>query len=172
MCDYLSKNTASSFKKDTYLVEGKAISETISSEFRSSSEYGMHLAMKKVSEHQGMGAFFSSGIKMQLECGFGVMPVVMCIGTIGALVLANKNWFLEVLGTPFVPLLKLLQIPEAELASKTMIVDFTDMLSIYHCSKFYYSSNDKIYCCSNLVTQLIYLSEVGGLILAGLKITC
>ena len=43
---------------------------------------------------------------------FGVLPVVMCIGTL-ALMLANNTPIFDYLGMPFMPLLELLQVPEA-----------------------------------------------------------
>ena len=48
---------------------------------------------------------------------FGVLPSVMAIGTI-ALVLANYTPIFEILGKRFLPLLELLQVPEAVAASK------------------------------------------------------
>ena len=56
---------------------------------------------------------------------FGVLPVVMAIGTC-ALMLAEHP-HLQLAGAPFVPLLELLQLPEAEAASKTIMVGFADM---------------------------------------------
>ena len=97
---------------------------------------------------------------------FGVLPTVMCIGTI-ALVLANTTQIFEVLGLPFLPLLELLNIPEALAASKTMVVGFTDMFTTTIIAAEAISSNmTKFIVATVSVTQLIYLSEVGGLILA------
>ena len=96
---------------------------------------------------------------------FGVLPVVMCIGTL-ALVLANNTTIFDTLGLQFLPLLNLLDVPEAELASKTMIVGFTDMFtpSIIAASTIT-SEMTRFIVAVISVTQLIYLSEVGGLIL-------
>lgn len=154
-----------SLKPDSYLVKDRAIPEDIPAGFSSSSEYGLHLALKRVSEHKGIGEFFSNGMKNAVGMWFGVMPVVMAIGTI-ALVLANNTEIFTILGKPFMPLLNLLQIPEAEIASKTMIVGFTDMFTpAIIIAEGATSQMTKFIVAVISVTQLIYLSEVGGLIL-------
>lgn len=64
------------------------------------------------------------------------------------------------------PLLELLQVPEAAEASKTMIVGFTDMLTpAIIASEGIASEMTRFIVATVSVTQLIYLSEVGGLIL-------
>lgn len=154
-----------SLKKDTYLVEGRALPENIPEPFKSSAEYGLHLALNRVSEHKGIGEFLQNGIKNAVGMWFGVMPVVMAIGTL-ALVFANNTPVFEILGKPFLPLLNLLQIPEAAEASKTMIVGFTDMFTpSIIASEGIKSEMTKFIVAVVSVTQLIYLSEVGGLIL-------
>ena len=94
----------------------------------------------------------------------GVMPVVMGFGTI-ALILSNYTPIFEILGKPFIPLLNLIQLPEAVSASKTMLVGFTDMFvpSII-ASKEISSELTRFVVATVSVTQLIYMSEVGALI--------
>lgn len=154
-----------SLKKDVYLVEGKAMPETLPDGFTSPFGYGIHLALERVSEHRGVRQFFENGIKNAAGMWFGVLPVVMCIGTL-ALLLANNTVIFEVLGKPFLPLLEVLQVPEAATASKTMIVGFTDMFtpSIIAAASIT-APMTKFIVAVVSVTQLIYLSEVGGLIL-------
>ena len=66
----------------------------------------------------------------------------------------------------FLPLLELLQVPEAVAASKTMIVGFTDMLTpSIIAAETITSAMTRFIVAVVSVTQLIYLSEVGGLIL-------
>ena len=152
-------------KKDTYLVEGNVMPETIPSEYKSSLDYGLSLAVKRVNEHKGIGQFLENGIKNAAGMWFGVLPTVMAIGTI-ALVLANNTELFTILGKPFVPLLEVLNLPEAVEASKTMVVGFTDMLtpSIIASSSIT-APITRFTVAVVSVTQLIYLSEVGGLIL-------
>lgn len=155
-----------STKKDTYLVEGKAIPETIPEEFKNTREYAMHLALKRASEHKGMGEFVKNGLKNAVGMWFGVLPTVMAIGTI-TLLLANNTPIFEIMGKPFIPLLELLQVPEAAAASTTMIVGFTDMFTpSIIAAEAIASEMTRFIVAVVSVTQLIYLSEVGGLILA------
>ncbi|SFE52250.1 nucleoside recognition GATE domain-containing membrane protein YjiH [Peptostreptococcaceae bacterium pGA-8] len=154
-----------SMKKDDYLVEGKAMPEDIPSEYKSSVDYGINLALERVAEHKGFVQFLENGIKNAVGMWFGVMPVVMAIGTV-ALLLANNTTIFEFLGKPFLPLLELLQIPEAAAASKTMIVGFTDMFTpSIIAAEGVKSEMTRFIIAVVSVTQLIYLSEVGGLIL-------
>ncbi|MFV0517097.1 MAG: YjiH family protein [Aminipila sp.] len=154
-----------SLKKDTYLLEGKAMAEQIPSEYKSTNEYGLALALNRVAEHKGIGQFIENGLKNAVGMWFGVLPTVMAIGTI-ALLLANNTPIFEILGKPFLPLLNLLQVPEATAASKTMIVGFTDMFTpSIIAAESIVSPMTRFIVAVVSVTQLIYLSEVGGLIL-------
>lgn len=154
-----------SLKKDRYVVEGKAMPDTLPAPYKTSHEYGIDLAMKKVSEFRGLGQFLENGMKNAIGMWFGVLPTVMAIGTL-ALVLANNTPIFEICGKPFMPLLQLLQVPEAAEASKTMIVGFTDMFTpSIIAAEGITSEMTKFIVASVSVTQLIYLSEVGGLIL-------
>ena len=154
-----------SMKKDEYLVEGRAMSESLPEGYTSSVQYGLALAIQRVDEHRGIVQFLENGVKNAAGMWFGVLPVVMCIGTL-ALVLSNNTSIFEILGQPFLPLLNLLQVPEADAVSKTMIVGFTDMFtpSIIAAESVAEPMSRFIVAVIS-VTQLIYLSEVGGLIL-------
>ncbi|MDO4400534.1 MAG: YjiH family protein [Coriobacteriia bacterium] len=154
-----------SLKKDDYLVPGKAMPETLPEGYKSSVDYGIALAVKRVDEHRGIAQFLENGLKNAAGMWFGVLPVVMCIGTL-ALVLASYTPIFAILGMPFVPLLELLQVPEAAAVSQTMVVGFTDMFtpSIIAAASIADPMARFIVAVIS-VTQLIYLSEVGGLIL-------
>ena len=151
-------------KPNTYLVEGKAAPDTLPEGYKSNVEYGMDLAMKRVAEHKGIGEFFKSGAKNACSMWFGVLPSVMAIGTV-ALILANYTPIFEWLGIPFRPLLQLLQVPEADAVASTMIVGFTDMLTPAILIAESTSQMAKFIVAVVSVTQVLYLSEVGGLIL-------
>lgn len=154
-----------SLKKDTYLVPGKAMSESIPPEFKNSKEYGLSLAMKRVAEHKGAGEFFYSGFKNCVSMWFSVLPTVMCIGTV-ALILANHTEIFQFLGKPFVPLLELLKVEDAVAASSTLIVGFADMFtpSVIIAGTTAPAATKFIVAVVS-VTQVLFLDEVGGLIL-------
>lgn len=155
-----------SLKKDDYVVESAHDNENISENYSSSVKYGLDLAIKRVESHKGIGEFLKNGLENAFGMWFSVMPIVMIIGT-ASLVLANNTQIFEILGKPFLPLLNFLKVPESLAASKTMIVGFSDMFtpSIIAASTIQ-SQMTKFIVATISVTQLIYLSEVGGLILA------
>lgn len=154
-----------SLKKDEYLVPGKAMGETLPDGYTTSFQYGIALARERVGEHRGFEQFMEGAFKNAAGMWFGVLPVVMCIGTL-ALVLANHTTIFDTLGLPFLPLLQFLDVPQATEVSKTMIVGFTDMFtpSVLAAGTIT-SPMAKFIVAVISVTQLIYLSEVGGLIL-------
>lgn len=155
-----------SLKKNDYVVDSTHDNENISENYSSSVKYGLDLAIKRAESHKGIGEFLKNGIENAFGMWFSVMPIVMIIGT-ASLVLANNTQIFEILGKPFLPLLNFLKVPESLAASKTMIVGFSDMFtpSIIAASTIQ-SQMTKFIVATISVTQLIYLSEVGGLILA------
>jgi nucleoside recognition membrane protein YjiH len=95
----------------------------------------------------------------------GVVPVVVTLATLANIVVEYTPFF-EYLGAPFVPLLSLLQVPEASEAAQTVVVGFADMLlPALIGSGIIESEFTKFVIASLSVTQLIYLSEVGALLL-------
>lgn len=125
---------------------------------------GLENALTKAESNKNLGKVIASGFKNVLEMWFAVTPVIMAFGTI-ALVLAEFTPVFKILGAPFEPILMLLQIPEAEAAAQTMIVGFADMLLPSILGAGIESEMTRFFIATVSVTQLIYMSEVGGLIL-------
>ena len=94
----------------------------------------------------------------------GVLPVVMAMGGI-AVMIAEYTTFFQLLGMPFIPLLELLRIPEAVQASQTLVVGFADMFIPSVLASSIESEMTRFIIAATSVTQLIYMSEVGGLLL-------
>lgn len=152
-------------KSTAYLVEGNAMPETLPDGYTKSTQYGWDLAIKRAAAQQGVGPFLKSGLKNATSMWFGVLPTVMAIGTI-ALILANYTPIFDWLGIPFVPIFKLFQVPEAEVAASTMIVGFTDMFTPAIIVAGAGAPDITRFIVAVVsVTQVLYLSEVGGLIL-------
>ena len=126
--------------------------------------YGLQNALVKAESNKNVGKVLAGGFKNVLEMWFAVTPVIMAFGTI-ALVLAEFTPFFRILGAPFEPILTLLQIPEAGEAAQTMIVGFADMLLPSILGAGIESELTRFFIATVSVTQLIYMSEVGGLIL-------
>ncbi|USD66948.1 YjiH family protein [Vibrio sp. SCSIO 43136] len=126
--------------------------------------WGMKLAVKRASEVKSAKSVATEGLKNAVDMVFGVLPVVMALGTI-ALVIAEYTPVFAILGKPFVPFLELLQIPEAVKASETIVVGFADMFIPAILAASIDSELTRFVIAAMSVTQLIYMSEVGALLL-------
>ena len=130
----------------------------------SSFSWGIKTAVEKAENSFNLKKFFFDGVRNILDMWIGVLPIVMAFGGI-ALIIAYHTKVFQILGLPFIPLLELLRVPEAVQASQSLVVGFADMFipSVLAAS----ISNDmtRFIIASVSVTQLIYLSEVGGLLL-------
>ncbi|MFV0576473.1 MAG: YjiH family protein [Vibrio sp.] len=126
--------------------------------------WGMHLALKKAHNVGSFHHVLVEGFKNAVDMVFGVLPVVMALGTM-ALMIAEHTSVFEVLGMPFIPYLKLLGIPEAVAASQTIVVGFADMFIPAILAAPIHSDMTRFVIAAMSVTQLIYMSEVGALLL-------
>ena len=127
--------------------------------------YGLKLALDKAERSPGVKAFFKEGAENVLEMWFGTLPVILAMGT-AALIIAEFTPVFRWLGLPFIFLYDLLQIPEAELASQTVIVGFADMfLPSVIASSSIMSEMTRFVVAATSVTQLIYMSEIGSIIM-------
>ena len=130
----------------------------------SSFRYGLSLALKKAEKAPGIGSFFRSGFENVLEMWFGTLPVILAMGTI-ALIVAEYTPVFKILGMPFIPVYNLLGIPEAAAASQTVIVGFADMFLPSVIAAGFESEMTKFVVAATSVTQLIYMSEIGSIIM-------
>ena len=147
---------------DTFYTEKRhdeAIPEGISSV-----RYGMRLALKKAEHAPGMKGFLMEGSENVLEMWFGTLPVILSFGTI-ALIIAEYTPVFDYLGMPFIPLYNLLQVPEAHMASKTVMVGFADMFLPSVIGSSIESELTRFVVAATSVTQLIYMSEIGSIIM-------
>ncbi|MCR2821276.1 YjiH family protein [Lederbergia panacisoli] len=126
--------------------------------------YGIEQAQLQARKSSSVKAFFIDGCKNILDMWLGVAPIVMALGTV-ALVIAEYTPLFQWLGTPFIPLLELLRIPEAGAASQTLVVGFADMFLPSILAGGIESDMTRFIIASVSVTQLIYMSEVGGLLI-------
>ena len=127
-------------------------------------EYGLQLALEKAERSPGIKEFFQEGLENVLEMWLGTIPVVLAMGTV-ALIIAEYTPVFKILGLPFIPLYNLLQIPEAELASQTVVVGFADMFLPSVIAASIESEMTRFVVAATSVTQLIYMSEIGSIIM-------
>ncbi len=151
-------------KKDSY-VNGSTdvINESVPKGYNTIN-YGLKNALDRAKMETSIYKFFKEGFQNILDMWMGVAPVVMAFGTI-ALVIAEYTPLFSWLGTPFIPLLELMQIPFAKEASETILIGFTDMFLPAIIGSGIEAEITRFIIAALSVTQLIYLSEVGGLLL-------
>ncbi|WP_077369491.1 YjiH family protein [Anaerosalibacter sp. Marseille-P3206] len=151
-------------KPDTYYTgEKRDIGENAPEGF-TNAQWGTYLAVKKAEESGSVKNLVINGTHTVLDMWMGVMPVIMAFGTI-ALIVAETTPLFKWLGVPFIPILKLFRIPYAVEASQTMIVGFADMFLPSVIGASIPSEMTRFVIAAVSVTQLVYLSEVGAVIL-------
>ncbi|UOQ95718.1 YjiH family protein [Halobacillus shinanisalinarum] len=129
----------------------------------SSFKWGISQAVGKA-KNTSWSNVIKGGGQNVLDMWMGVIPIVMAIGTI-ALIVAEYTPVFEFIGAPFIPLLQLMQVPEAAAAAPTMVVGFADMFLPAVLGSGIESPLTRFVIACVSVTQLIYMSEVGGLLL-------
>ncbi|MBR5794742.1 MAG: YjiH family protein [Erysipelotrichaceae bacterium] len=127
-------------------------------------QYGLQMALNKAENSPSVKQFVKEGIYNVLDMWFGTLPVILAMGTI-ALIIAEYTPVFTILGLPFIPLYELLQIPEAALASQTVIVGFADMFLPSVIASSIESDITRFVIAATSVTQLIYMSEIGSIIM-------
>lgn len=149
--------------EDTYYNEGSELEETVPSTHNPLT-WGYEKAMVKAEKSPGLLSLIKEGLKTVFDTWFGVLPIVMAIGTLGT-ILAEYTPIFSWLGAPFVPLFELIGIPEAQAMSETLFIGFTDMFLPAILIENVQSDMTRFIVGAMSITQLIYLSEVGGVIL-------
>ncbi|MDD5937104.1 MAG: YjiH family protein [Clostridiales bacterium] len=153
-------------KKDVYISGKPADFDTeLIPEGKSSLSFAFSQAINKVKDANVTKTIFKDGAENVLSMWIGVIPIVMAMGT-AALIIATYTPFFRILGMPFMPLLKLLQIPEAAAVSETLFAGFADMLLPSIMIAGVKNDMARFIVAAVSVSQLIYLSEVGALIIA------
>ncbi|AMG31969.1 hypothetical protein AL542_17590 [Grimontia hollisae] len=153
------------WKKDTlFNGEEKTVEHESLPEGETVFSYGVKSALTRASHIRSLRDVLKEGLENAADMVFGVLPVVMAIGTL-ALIIAEYTSIFTILGAPFVPLLEMLHIPEAVAASETMLVGIADMFIPAVLAANIDSDMTRFVVASLSVTQLIYMSEVGALLL-------
>ena len=124
----------------------------------------MSAALKKAETAPGPRQLLNSALHNLFDIWFGLMPPLIAIGTLG-LVVAEYTPVFQVLSYPLVPILELVRLPEASAAAPALLVGFTDMFLPAVLAKGIDSELTRFVVITVSVTQLIYMTEVGILIL-------
>ncbi|WP_188207651.1 YjiH family protein [Alkalibacillus aidingensis] len=150
---------------DTYIKDGQSkLDESIPKNYNAFT-WGYKKAVERAAQSPGLTGYLQSAAKNVLDMWVGVLPIVMAVGTLG-LIVAEMTPVFTWLGTPFVPVLELMQVPEAQAAAETILIGFTDMFLPALMIESVASEMTRFIIAALSVVQLIYLSEVGGVLLA------
>lgn len=156
-------------RKANSYVDGstKELDESIPAE-HSIPSYGYEKAIKRAKKETSFVKFVKDGSQNVLDMWMGVAPVVMAFGLV-ALIIAEYTPVFQWLGMPFIPILQMFGLPEAQEASQTLLIGFADMFLPAIIGSTIEADITRFVIGALSVTQLIYMSEVGGLLL-GTKI--
>lgn len=148
---------------DYYHADGKQLNEEVPQGY-SLFSWGMEQALDKARRAPNLQGLLKSAVQNTCDIWFGLMPALMAIGTAG-LVIAEFTPIMTWLSYPLIPVLELLQLPEAAQAAPAMLVGFAEMFLPAVVASGIESELTRFVIISVSITQLIYMSEVGVLIL-------
>lgn len=142
---------------------GKQIDEEVPTGV-SSFRWGVEKAVEKAEGVKSARGVIQKGLYGVADIWLGLLPLVMALGTL-ALIIAEFTPVFTYLSYPFIPLLNLLQIPEAEAAAPAMLVGFADMFLPAVVGSGIESEMTRFIIGIMSLTQLIYMSEIGVLLI-------
>ena len=126
--------------------------------------FAVQLAVRKASTFKGVKSMFWRAVDFCSSIIFSVLPVVMIIGTVG-LIIATYTPIFNWLGAPFGWFMDLLGIPDAMAAAPATVSGFADvMIPSLLCGDITSELTKFIVCTLSLI-QIIYMSEVGPILL-------
>ncbi|KKI85415.1 membrane protein [Shouchella clausii] len=99
-----------------------------------------------------------------LDIWFGMLPLIMAIGTL-ALMVAEYTPVFTYLSYPLVPVLEWMQIPDAEAAAPAMLVGFADMFLPAILGAGIESELTRFVIGAVSLIQLVYMSEIGVMLM-------
>ncbi|UOQ92336.1 YjiH family protein [Halobacillus shinanisalinarum] len=151
-------------KENTYYEgTGKQISEDMPNGV-TQFQWGFQKAVEKASSIRSSGQIVKNGLKTVADIYFGLIPLVMALGTL-ALIIAEFTPIFDYISYPLVPILEFMQIPQAAEAAPAMLVGFADMFLPAVIGAGIEAEITKFVIACVSLTQLIYMSEIGMLLI-------
>lgn len=149
--------------KDVYLNDHGSTSERELDTSEGLVKVAVAEALKRASKAPTINELLARIGRNITELWLSIVPVVMGIGTL-ALILAEYTPLFTVLGYPLAPVLNLLGLPEASQAAPLILVGFTDMFLPALIGASIESELTRFVVATVSVCQLIYMSEVGAIV--------
>ena len=151
--------------KDTTYNNVKHLKEDLVPQGVNIFKFGFEKAMLRANNTPSFKEIIINGFKTVIDMYFTLLPLVMAWGTL-ALIVAEFTPFFKIISVPVIFLLNLLGIPDATAAAPAVLVGFTDMfLPSIMVSGNEISQVTQFIIGALSITQLIYLTETGAVIL-------
>ncbi|MCC5946803.1 MAG: YjiH family protein [Bernardetiaceae bacterium] len=148
---------------DYYPAGGNILNEEVPAG-RSLVSWGAEQAINKARTAPNLAGVMTSAVRNVSDIWFGLTPPLIAIATLG-LVVAEFTPILTWLSLPLVPILELMQLPEADKAAPAFLLGFAEMFLPAVAAASIESELTRFVIIAVSITQLIYMSEVGVLIL-------
>lgn len=127
--------------------------------------FALDKSIKRASTAPSIVDILNNGFRTVIDMYFALLPLVMAWGTL-SLIVAEFTPFFKIISIPVVFILQLFQIPNAVEAAPSVLVGFTDMfLPSIMVSQDGISEITKFIIGTLSITQLVYLTETGAVIL-------
>ena len=126
-------------------------------------EWGLHLAVKRA-QSQTLHATLMVGVKTFISLVVSTMPLVISWGTV-VLLIANNTPVFQILSAPFAWMLELMRIPEAAAVAPAFILGYADQFLSAVVGSSLKTEAARFMCAGISATGLVYMTEVGVLIL-------
>ncbi len=127
-------------------------------------KWALQAAVDRAAEAESPATLIRHSAIKLMDLWFGLIPTVIAIGTM-ALIIAEYTPVFTWISYPFQLYLELLAVPEAQAAAPTMVVGFADMILPAVLGSTIESELTRFIIAGLSVTQVIYMSEIGALIL-------
>ncbi|MDH3223542.1 MAG: YjiH family protein [Gemmatimonadota bacterium] len=150
-------------KPDTYHEARAPVDEGVP-EGQSLISRGWELALDRAASAPPPRRMLKDSLRTTFDIWFGLEPLVMVVGTL-SLAVATFTPLFGWLSLPLIPFLELLQLPEAAAAAPAFLVGFADQFLPVILGQSIESPLTRFVIACASVTQLIYMSEVGALLL-------
>ncbi|MGM8365900.1 YjiH family protein [Virgibacillus sp. W0181] len=147
---------------DTYYTQS-SIQEDVPENI-SKMKWALRQAVSRAEKSGSLKDQVKQGNEIFMGIAFVLIPQVMAIGTI-ALIIAEYTPFFTIISQPMIPILNLLQIPEAQAAAPSTIVGFIDMFMPAILASGIETEMTRFVIGALSLVQIIYLTEMGTLLI-------
>lgn len=148
---------------DAYSEAGKQLHENLNPE-GGLLRAGLEAALEKSRTAPGPSTYLKAAVHNLFDVCFGLLPALIAIGTTGLIIVEYTPVFTW-LSYPLIPVLELFRLPEAATAAPALLVGFADMFLPAVIAKSIESELTRFVVATVSITQLIYMTEVGVMIL-------